>query len=88
MVEMRKARKSADHLSADRLERANLKAVESGKLKGAARAAKVGEALTALTGLEHEFAKRVDDAKAKEDTAAAHMAALKKELAAKQDLLS
>jgi chromosome segregation ATPase len=70
------------------LVRTNLKAVESGKLKGAARAAKVGEALTALTGLEHEFAKRAEDAKAKEDAADAHMAALKKEMEAKKALLA
>merc|ERR1719487_2586384 len=55
--------------------RANLKAVETGNLKGAARSAKVGEALAALTGLEAEWAERTNKAKAKEEAADAHMAA-------------
>jgi len=68
--------------------RANLKAVESGKLKGAERAAKVGEAIAALTGLEAEFTDRVQKAKEAEDATDAHLAQLKKELADKKGLLA
>lgn len=68
--------------------RSNLKAVEAGGLKGAARSAKVGEALAALTGLEAEWAEKTKQAKAKEEAADAHMAALEKELAAKKALLA
>jgi len=68
--------------------RSDLSAVESGKLKGEARKAKVADAISALTSLQQEWDARTAKIEADEKASEEHMENLKKELEVKKTLLS